>query len=140
MLVNYTVNTLPAKVKLSAYSQVSTVKHKGLPFHKNRSDLLGRSLSQAGLELSFIRLRGGRAIYYFPGCKQAKNQTQTKLKRPHQLWSHRRKPDHYKNPRLGGGSALALAHHYQPPQLKSGQQQQAPPLQFVAYKWSNGLV
>ena len=39
MLVNYPVNTLPAKVACSAYSQVSTVKHIGLPFHKNRSDL-----------------------------------------------------------------------------------------------------
>ena len=45
MLVNYPVNTLPAKVARSAYSQVSTVKHIGLPFQKNRSDLLGRSLS-----------------------------------------------------------------------------------------------
>ena len=47
-LVNYPVNMLPAKVALSAYSQASTVKHIGLPFHKNSSDLLGRSLSLAG--------------------------------------------------------------------------------------------
>ena len=50
--LNYSVNMLPAKVTCSAYSQVSTVKHIGLPFHKNRSVLLGRSLSRAGLDRS----------------------------------------------------------------------------------------
>ena len=53
-LVNYPVNTLPAKVARSAYSKVSTVKHIGLPFHKNRSDLLGRSLRRAGSERTTI--------------------------------------------------------------------------------------
>jgi len=41
-----------------------------------------------------------------------------KPKGPHQLWSHRRKPDHYKDPRPGGGPPPARTHHYQPPQLK----------------------
>ena len=50
--MNYPVNMLPAKVARSAYCQVSTVKQIGLPFHKNRSDLLGRSLSRAGLDRS----------------------------------------------------------------------------------------
>ena len=40
-----------------------------------------------------------------------------KQKGPRQLWSHRRKPDHYKDPRQGGGPPPARAHHYQPPQL-----------------------
>ena len=48
--------------------------------------------------------RGGRAIYYFQGREQTKTRHKPNLpkpKGPHQLWSHRRKPDHYKD--LGWG-------------------------------------
>ena len=51
---------------------------------------------------------------------------QPKHKGPHQQCSHRRKPDHYKDPAQGGGPTPALAHHYQPPQLKQGPQPQVP--------------
>ena len=72
--------------------------------------------------------KGGRAIYYFQGREQAKTRHKRNLpkpKGPHQLWSHRRKPDHYKDPRQGGGPPPPRAHHYQPPQLRQGPQPQS---------------
>ena len=61
--------------------------------------------------------RGERAIYYFQGREQAKTRHKPNLPNPKgpQLWSHRRKADHYKDPRPGGGPwHLYLAYYAKP--------------------------
>ena len=49
---------------------------------------------------------GGGQFITSKGASKRKNRHKPdppKPKGPHQLWSHRRKPDHYKDPRPGGG-------------------------------------
>ena len=66
--------------------------------------------------------QGGKGQFITSSKRKTRHKpNQPKPKGPHQLWSHRRKPDHYKDPRPWGGPPPARAHHYQPPQLKQGQ-------------------